>query len=453
MLRQMRLLIILACLPVLAMAKDASSDSQEPIQLELWPELKNSFKVSPAGFEFQEQAKVTPPPGMDQASVNELKRHAIVISSDAPKLKFAIPESPLQNVIAQGHTYQVGGDIDSSSFTDYMGMSDQYKHSFHINRSIYLTQAARLLTTAFITNTLGTGSVIANQTSWAWNTLKHYSNYAAATPSNFQTPGDLAMAFDQVRARDNSYGEAPARDRSTFAQRRTAMVQHLLNGIDRQFWSNPYLTANSNEFAAYISVGPTLFAGYERKEKTEDGVKRPGKKWGMGGSMDLGIMLGWNKSSSTAVIQVFTLTEKFKGTMTGFTANAAVVVKGGITLASLEKGQEMKPETGKVSYPPMPPPISAYYLKSPKRFAVGANPPFGLVPWPFDAILIYDMDYLLRPLLRINLRFEVFRDFLSFDTGPKGDAKNYVKSSVLRKAAQVRSIISGRKMCVSAHSG
>jgi hypothetical protein len=138
--------------------------------------------------------------------------------------------------------------------------------------------------------------------------------------------------------------------------------------------------------------------------------------------------------------------------MTAMTGNAAIVPKWGMMFANVQHGSETARERGVVQYPPTPPGVSSFFLTSPKRFAIGMNPPVGLVPWPIDSILIYSMDYTMKPMMRIALRFEVLKDFIKVDTGPKGEFTGAVRSSVRRSVLWVKAKASGRSMCVGLHA-
>lgn len=337
----------------------------------------------------------------------------------------------------------------------YNKLPPDYQQMFHTNRVIFLTRAAQLLSTGFMGNMFGTGAIVKDRVRWTWDHLRevmspnHYGILNHPTQGLFrdrslspavQAEIEAAIERDRVAA-----GLSPADSAfvlKTFQERRHEVVQRILTNLDVHFWSRPALVANSNEIGAFASIGLTTFLGAQFR----------GQKKGFGGSLDIGIFIGWNKTEHAAVVQIFRITESFRGTMTALTGNAAIVPKWGLMFANMMKGRETLPERGVVHYPPTPPGVSSFFITSPNRFAAGMNPPIGVIPWPFDAMLLYSMDYTMRPLLRIALRFEVLKDFIKVETGPKGEFRAAVKSTVARSVLWVQSKASGRKMCLGVQS-
>lgn len=335
----------------------------------------------------------------------------------------------------------------------YEKMPADYQQMFHTNRVIFLTRAAQLLSTSFFGAMFGTGAIVKDRVRWTWDHMRESVGPRATDVDHpaqrLLRDGNLTvLERREVLAaieRENR-GEAISEEEGkfilkSFQERRHEIVQRILLNLDRHFWSRPALVANSNEVGAFASIGVTGFLGAQFRDK----------KKGFGGSLDIGIFIGWNKSEHAAVVQIFRITESFRGTMTALTGNAAVVPKWGLMFSNMMKGRETLPERGVVHYPPTPPGVSSFFITSPNRFAAGMNPPFGLVPWPFDAVLLYSMDYVMKPMLRVAFRFEVLKDFIKVETGPRGQTRSAVKTTVARSVVWVQAKASGRKMCVGAH--
>lgn len=378
----------------------------------------------------------------------------------APKVILE-PGSPMESdtifINVNGMRFRIPGEstMTPDELSHYEPMSDVDKARFHTNRMLFLTRAAQLLSSSMIGNMFGTGAIVKDRIRWTWDAVKSAYNTpipgggVASIHSHVQAPGPPSMYSDYVHQSPDPELDSeklPKLDPAVmkaFSVRRLEVIEKTLFNMDRSFWSRPYLVADSNEIGVYASLGLTAFGGFDLK-----GLQRKG---GLGGSLDFGIFIGWNKTDSSAVLQFFRMTEKFRGTMTAATGNAAVVPKWGVMFANVEPGKETAYEKGTVHYPPTPPGLSAYYLSSEHRFAAGTNPPIGLVPWPFDAILVYSMDYVMKPILRMNFRFEVLKQFIKVDTGGRGEFRSLIKSSVKRSVNWVQATFTGRSMCISVH--
>ncbi len=338
----------------------------------------------------------------------------------------------------------------------YEKLPADYQQMFHTNRVIFLTRAAQLLSTSFMGNMFGTGAFVKDRIRWSWDHMREFMrphpsdvlNHPLQTLLNERNLSRSQRAeIEAVMEREaREFGLTPEESRivlKTMQERRHEIIQRIILNLDRNFWSRPALVANSNEVGAFASIGVTGFLGAQFKEKRK----------GFGGSFDIGIFIGWNKTDSSAVLQIFRITESFRGTMTALTGNAAIVPKWGLMFANMMKGRETLPERGVVHYPPTPPGVSSFFITSPNRFAAGMNPPIGLIPWPFDAMLLYSMDYVMKPMLRIAFRFEVLKEFIKVETGPKGEGRSAIKTSVARSVLWVQTKTSGRRACLGAHGG
>lgn len=361
-------------------------------------------------------------------------------------------------IIVEGRRYVIPSIYSASDDLrgHYNKLTPEYQQLFHTNRVIFLTRAAQILSTSMLGNVFGTGAIVKDRVRWSWDHMREFmrphqnvSNQQIDRWLRGQGHPGVRMEIEAAIARELEAKqeaqlsvEQQALILKTFKEHRHDVIQRILLSLDRNFFSRPALVANSNEVGVFASLGVTAFMGAKFKET----------KKGFGGSLDIGVFIGWNKTDSSAVVQFFRLTEKFRGTMTAVTGNAAIVPKWGMMFASTQRGTETATERGTVHYPPTPPGVSSFFLTSPNRFAVGMNPPIGLIPWPLDSVLVYSMDYVMKPSLRIALRFEVLKDFIKIETGPKGEFRGAMKTSVRRTVQWVQAKAAGRSMCVGLHA-
>lgn len=389
------------------------------------------------------------------------------VKAQVPEGEISAPEVQVMNLnadfrekenltlIIQGKAFHFSGPLQLPDDLQghYQKLPEDLKIKFLENRVLFLTKMSQILSTAFWGRTLGTSSLVGNKIRWYWNRLNE--NLPSHSPTEqalklMKHPrGSGPLGSDEKEVRDLILQQEEARDAElsrraglTLQENRQLLIESILRNLDKALWSRPGLVADSNEIGVFGSLGVTSFLGAE--------VGKVHK--GFGGSLDLGIFFGWNKSQSAAVVQIFQITEKFRGTMTAITGNLAIVPKWGFMFSNTIPGKEMRGETGRVMYPLTPPGMSSYYLSSPQRFAVGMNPPIGVIPWPLDSILVYSMDYVMRPLLRLRLRFEVLNQFIQIETTDTGEVKRVIKSKVLRGITWMSGKISGRPLCAALHN-
>ncbi|WP_413293588.1 hypothetical protein ACLSU7_00645 [Bdellovibrio sp. HCB185ZH] len=313
-------------------------------------------------------------------------------------LGLKIPEKLQKQILAKGGSVE---EVDP--LAPYESLSAEQKEKFKVMRIHFLTGAARILNASKFA--IGAGSLVGDGFSFVKVKVK--------------------SAF--VKGIDST-----PKEKITFAERSHQATNALLRGIDYKLWSQAPLVMESNEFGISIAAGLLAESGIMRR--------------GAGGIEEVGINLGFNKSSKAFVFEIFHNSEKFESTKGAFTV-FGLVGKAGLMISRRNGPQNQK---GSAFYPPM---LPAYSMSSSEYFTAGFSSSLGFPPPPFSDVMMYTNKFESHSLIRITVS-PIVKGFIRMEVG---DVRGSLKLITLRfvdafKAVAERVRLRGRPACSSVFS-
>lgn len=288
-------------------------------------------------------------------------------------LGLKIPEKLQKQILAKGGSIE---EVDP--LAPFESMSPQQKEKFKNMRIHFLTNAARILNSTKFA--LGAGSLVGDGFSFV--TLKAKKVFGKGESQ--QPP-----------------------EKRTFKERSHQVTQSLLRGIDYKLWSQAPLVMESNEFGISVAAGFLAETGIMRR--------------GAGGIEEVGINLGYNKTSKAFVFEIFHNSEKFDNTKGAFTV-FGLVGKAGLMISRRNGSETQK---GSAFYPPM---LPAYSMTSSEYFTAGFSSSLGFPPPPFSDVMMYTNKFESHSLIRITVS-PVVKGFVRMEVG---DVKGSFKLVVMR---------------------
>jgi hypothetical protein len=164
------------------------------------------------------------------------------------------------------------------------------------------------------------------------------------------------------------------------------VTAQIIVSIDNQLWSQSQVVSASNEFGVALSIGLQAEAGAGFK--------------GIGGALELGINLGYNKDTEAAVFQIYRNLERFKSAPLKLSASIGLTGKMGVMISKTNQGLEMQALQGDSYYPPGP----VYSQTMPSRFSGGLGSTIiGVPPPPFDSLVSFVNKLDQKTWLRISI--------------------------------------------------
>ena len=183
----------------------------------------------------------------------------------------------------------------------------------------------------------------------------------------------------------------------SFREKSHAMITRILNGIDRQLWSQAAIVAHANEFGVLAAVGLQAESG------NSDGV-------GRGGLTDIGLSIGFNRDEKSLAIQIFNGREVFKTTDMPMIMIAGLVGKAGFYVAN--QGKDLS-AYGTSFYPPVAP---AFSTSTNRSFMIGASSGLTWPPSPIGDLLTYTNQLKQTTVVRITIS-PLTKGFVRFKFG------------------------------------
>jgi hypothetical protein len=175
------------------------------------------------------------------------------------------------------------------------------------------------------------------------------------------------------------------KDKVTFKENSHNAVQATLQALDYKLWNQAPLLLESNEFGVSASLGILI----------ENGVQYNG----MGGSEELGLSFGYNKTDKAFVFEIFHNSEKFSYTPAVISI-AAIVVRAGLTVFQKENTQPVTVKTGNSFYPPV---VPVFKSEGTDNFSTGFSTSLGFPPNPLVDLLTYSNKYTRNTIVRITV--------------------------------------------------
>lgn len=226
----------------------------------------------------------------------------------------------------------------------------------------------------------GVGSVVKNNISFYRDKKEIRSQLAFADTREGDEKDTIISAAlsyqEQMLQKQNAFRQLSLKDKAD------AVVMNMLLSLDRSLWEGAPIVSRANEFGVMAAIGPQFEAGAAE-----------GKK--LGGLLDVGLSLGFNRDQKALVFQIFRDKEKFVSTEMPGIFIAGVVVKAGLMVANQNK--ELTTE-GTSFYPPMAPGFSTMTDRS---FNVGFSSGLTWPPSPLGDILTYSNSSQRRVWLRL----------------------------------------------------
>lgn len=201
--------------------------------------------------------------------------------------------------------------------------------------------------------------------------------------------------------------EQEPKEKRTFQERSHQVTQALLRGIDYKLWSQAPLVMESNEFGISVAAGFLAETGIMRR--------------GAGGIEEVGINLGYNKTSKAFVFEIFHNSEKFDSTKGAFTV-FGLVGKAGLMISRRNGSETQK---GSAFYPPM---LPAYSMTSSEYFTAGFSSSLGFPLPPFSDVMMYTNKFESHSLIRITVS-PIVKGFIRMEVG---DVKGSLKLVTMR---------------------
>lgn len=286
--------------------------------------------------------------------VNPSVTYELSLRPDLDKMKEAlglkIPEKVKKDLLGKGMNVEEVNPMEA-----FESLSAERRQDFHKIRLAVLTNTARILnSTGFV---YGAGSLVGD---------------------GFKFLKIKALSFV------GKSSQATVVSRS-FAQRKQDAIQSLLEGIDYKLWYQAPLVIETNEFGFSGSMGIVVEGGM--------------RKSGWGGSQEIGFSLAYNKSSRAFIFEIFHQGERFLETPVA-TGLAGIILRGGVTIARKEVGQETRVHRGSGFYPPA---VPGFSTKGQDFFSSGVSTSLGLPPPPFADLLTYTNSFERRALIRVTI--------------------------------------------------
>lgn len=198
----------------------------------------------------------------------------------------------------------------------------------------------------------------------------------------------------------------------------SAFTQDLILGLDNILFQQAKLVANSNEFGASLTVGPTLSAGLKKKT--------------FGGMMGVVINLGFDKNSKTLVFEVQRLSETLKEAFTPM----------GIAGLDLRMGMYFRNNSDRGNlhgYSFFPPAIPTGMSVYNSYFTAGMASGLAFPPIVTD-LYSFQSDSNRSTLFRITFS-PLMKGFFRFQMGPLPDRIKVVFYKIQDLAIRIKSIM------------
>lgn len=164
-------------------------------------------------------------------------------------------------------------------------------------------------------------------------------------------------------------------------------IQNLLTAMDRQIWEQSHLFVRAGDMGVVLVGGVIGEGGVANK--------------GWGGILDLGISIGYDRTSKTVVFEIFKTKESFK------TALPSMVILGLYGKAGFyvsEPHAKTKIRNSSTFYPPAFP---GYAQTGPDYFSAGASTGLGFPPPGWADLLSYVNDAERATLFRLRISPEL----------------------------------------------
>lgn len=288
-------------------------------------------------------------------------------------LGLILPDKVKAEILARGGVIEEVNPLEA-----YNQMSDENKAKFKETRMLFLSNAARILTSSRMV--LGAGSLV----------------------------GD-AFSFVTVKAKKAFGKEVDEREkvRRTFSERSYQAVQSALKGIDYKLWNQAPMVIDSNEFGLSVSLGIVAETGVLKK--------------GGGGAEEIGISLAVNKTKRAFVFEIFHNSEAFDNTKAAISV-LGIVGKAGMTMGHREDARTLK---GSSFYPPA---VPGYSTISSEFFSAGFSSSLGLPPPPLADLMTFTNKFERHVWIRVTVS-PVVKGFVRVQFG---DVRGSVKLVAMR---------------------
>ncbi len=248
---------------------------------------------------------------------------------------------------------------DSELNLSYSRLNGAERENFQKNRRIFLTGLGSVLSSTRLF--YGVGSLARQQLSLLFKTKnkKGTTNHVVENLARALPPG--------ARLQDRSFW----------------VVENIIRAIDRALISQAQVIAEQNEFSVSASLGLLAEAGVSDR--------------GYGGSVGLGISIGYNRKSQAFVFEIFSEVEKFNRAITP-TAIVGIVPRAGVNMINQVSGREMTARRGHTTYPPL-----AYATATPELWSIGATTSLLSFPPILPEFMVYTHSANRKALLRLTV--------------------------------------------------
>lgn len=272
--------------------------------------------------------------------------------------------------------------VEADPLADYKNLDEAGKQRFEKARLLYLGLAAKALHNSRMA--IGGGMVVGDSFSYL---------------------------FAKVRGKEVHTEKDPAR--------REKMIQKVLTSLNYRLFSQAPLVASSNEVGLVLTVGVIGVSGAKNK--------------GVGGLVETGLMLGFNKENKSLVMENFIGPERFMNSLSVISV-FGLNIKAGFYLASRDKGGEALNRKGVSFYPPAVPGFSSM---GPKQFMMGFSSGLTFPPSPFADIMTFSSSHNQVVSLRVEVS-KAFKGFVRMSVGEYGTLVKPVFISIKQHIEQVR---------------
>ena len=246
-------------------------------------------------------------------------------------------------------------------------LSESDKRDFLRNRTIFLSQAAKAL--SLMKYGFGIGVVVKDHVVYKMDQMRD----AQATKALSSLPDGARL--DALHASERDREERIAKQeqalKTTMRERSEDVVGGMLKNLDRTFWKQAALFSHANEVGVMFAGGVQLMGAVTGK-------------FAIGGLIDFGVSIGYNRDTRSVAIQVFGDFERL--TKTAVVAMVGAVGKAGLYISNQRPGG--LEHHGTAFYPPSMPGFS---MMTQDSFTTGfsSGGPLSFPPSPIGDMYTY----------------------------------------------------------------
>lgn len=341
------------------------------------------FQILMAGSIHAEDSHATPIQeySVNEASANDTQENLIIAVNDTTK--FVIP----------------GGVPESVDELGYASLDTTSKAHFHKNRIEVLRLAATLLNSAHLT--FGFGSLSANKL----NIMSHSIGKPTPriNPIDAYAAGTMGLTDDWILERDAWRAEKDRlTEKRSIRERSYKIIEKILLSINKTMWSQAPLAARSQEFGMIFTINAASAIGFGHQA--------------LGGSVGLGVSLGYNKNTRSLVFEIVQDAERVQHALPTVGVIGFIAKLGFYMSAAdhrLAPGIAL-PATS--FYPPVAP---AFTTTGPEKFIAGVNGSLTLPPSPIADVFSWTSSSKTTTLVRIAVS-PMFKGFVKFQVNREG---------------------------------